>query len=139
MFDWKESYSVNIKEIDDQHKELFKIGNKLSSYIKGYDSLEDHYDEIKEVFKELKYYTIYHFRYEEELMRANGYEDIGAHKAQHDAFIDKLVQLESGGDIYINQKNAMINTLSFLLDWISNHILKTDMRYKPILNEKGIY
>lgn len=138
MFFWKDSYSVNISDIDNQHKELFKIACKLSNYIKEYDVITDQYDDVKQIFNELTNYTIYHFQFEEDLMVNNGYEDIAIHKAQHDNFINKIKSLEFNEDIYINQKRSMLEALSFLLDWVSNHILITDMKYKVFLNEKGI-
>ncbi len=138
MFFWKDSYSVNISDIDNQHKELFIIASKLSNYIKEYDVITDQYDDVKQIFNELTNYTIYHFQFEEDLMVNNGYEDIAIHKAQHDIFINKIKSLEFNEDIYINQKRSMLEALSFLLDWVSNHILITDMKYKVFLNEKGI-
>lgn len=138
MFFWKDSYSVNISDIDNQHKELFTIASKLSNYIKEYDVITDQYDDVKQIFNELTNYTIYHFQFEEDLMVNNGYEDIAIHKAQHDIFINKIKSLEFSEDIYINQKRSMLEALSFLLDWVSNHILITDMKYKVFLNEKGI-
>lgn len=138
MFFWKDSYSVNISDIDNQHKELFTIASKLSNYIKEYDVITDQYDDVKQIFNELTNYTIYHFQFEEDLMVNNGYEDIAIHKAQHDIFINKIKSLEFNEDIYINQKRSMLEALSFLLDWVSNHILITDMKYKVFLNEKGI-
>lgn len=138
MFLWKESYSVNISDIDNQHKELFKIANRLSDCLKEYDVITDQYDEVKQIFNELTNYTIYHFQFEEELMINNGYENIAVHKAQHDTFINKIKSLEFNEDIYIKQKRSMLEALSFLLDWISNHILITDMKYKSFLNGKGI-
>lgn len=138
MFFWKDYYSVNIINIDNQHKELFRIANKLSNFIKEYDIITDQYDDIKQILNELTDYTIYHFQFEEDLMLTNGYEDISIHKVQHETFINKIKMLEFNEDIYINQKRSMLEALSFLLDWVSNHILITDMKYKAFLNGKGV-
>lgn len=138
MFDWKENYSVNISLMDAQHKELFRLGGILSNSIKAYDNLNDNYEEIKNILNKLKDYTVYHFTYEESLMDKNEYPFLENHKKEHSAFVNKLLDLQSQ-DIYINQKSAMVNMLTFLLDWISNHILVTDMKYKTYLNNKGVY
>ena len=70
MFEWKENFSVNIKNIDDQHRELFRIGNSLYNIISIKDGI-DRYDEIMKELYEMKDYAIYHFDYEEKLMAEN--------------------------------------------------------------------
>lgn len=35
MLEWKEEYSIGVETIDQQHRQLFKIGNKI------YDLLEN--------------------------------------------------------------------------------------------------
>jgi hemerythrin len=138
MLQWKDSYSVNVQVIDDQHKQLFAIAGKLMDLIKSSSEEEDRYEEIREVLNELKNYTEYHFDYEEQLLRRNGYDIVDDHKVQHEEFIGKLSDLQKQ-DIYIKQKNAMMNILTFLIDWISEHIVKEDIMYGKFLNEKGIF
>lgn len=138
MFEWKDVYSVKISEIDSQHKQLFKIGENLATAIKISNTETDHYDEIVRLINELKSYTVYHFQHEESIMRKIGYANYENHKAEHDAFIEKISELQKQ-DIYINQKNAMMNILTFLLDWISKHILKSDMAYTNQFKENGIF
>lgn len=136
MIKWKENFSVNIAEIDSQHKQLFILGEKISSILAVNDGY-DHYDEIMDTFLELKRYTLYHFEYEEELMRKHGYKAVEDHKKEHEAFINEIVKLEKA-DAENAQKQIMTNILSFILDWIVGHILKTDMSYKTFFNENGI-
>ena len=85
MFKWKDDFSVNIKSIDEQHQELFRIGNSLYNVVSINDGI-DRYDEIMEALYEMKDYAIYHFGYEEKLMKDNGYSKFLKHKRQHDAF-----------------------------------------------------
>jgi len=136
-FEWKDSYSVNIAEIDKQHKKLFKIGESICDLAMANDAY-DHYDEIIEILQELKDYTAYHFNYEEKLMEKIGYENLETHKIEHNFIIKKLNKVESK-DIDMSQKDTLIELLAFVSDWISGHILKTDMKYKDSANSKGIY
>lgn len=138
MFQWKNEYSVNVEEINNQHKRLFEIGNEIAGKVKNYDSTEDNYDEIKKLLKELEDYTRYHFDYEEKLMAKYNYEGLKKQKEQHKHFVDKISNL-IGDDIYINQKQSLMKMLTFVLDWISTHILKCDMDYKDCLNSQGQY
>ncbi|SKC48550.1 bacteriohemerythrin [Maledivibacter halophilus] len=137
MFKWKDEYSCNINEIDNQHKKLLEIGLKLSNIIKDKNDL-DHYDEIIEVLRELKEYTIYHFKYEEDLMHRHGYKELNGHRLTHEIFVNKIIEIENK-DIDENQQKVTIEILTFIADWIENHILKVDHMYKDFLNEKGVF
>lgn len=138
MFEWKDNFSVNVKQIDKQHKRLFEIGHIIFEKVKSYDKSEDEYDEIIKILEELKEYTIYHFKCEEELMEKYNFKGLEEHKKQHDYFISKIPEFKNQ-DIYIKQDKAMMNILNFLVDWISTHILKSDMNYKECFNENGLY
>lgn len=137
MFKWRDIYSTNIDEIDKQHKKLLEIGSELSGLIRSRDD-EDHYDEIVELLDELKSYTIYHFKAEEELMEKYGYEGLDEHKKTHQNFIDKINEVD-GEDIDSNQKGVTMEILVFIADWIEKHILKVDHMYKEFLNDKGVF
>ncbi len=93
MFKWKDNFSVNIKIIDEQHQELFRIGNALYSIISIKDGV-DRYDEIMKILYEMRDYAIYHFDYEEKLMKENGYLDFENHKRQHNGFINKVKSID---------------------------------------------
>ncbi len=137
MLKWKDSYSVNVEEIDNQHKKLFEIGISLYNLSSLKDDF-DHYDEIVNIIDELRDYTIYHFNFEEDLLRKNGYEDIESHSIEHDFFVKKLKRIEKK-DIDGQQNQAIMEMTEFLIDWISSHILQSDMKYKAYLNSKGVY
>lgn len=137
MLRWKEIYKCNVEEIDNQHKKLFEIGSRVFELASLKDGC-DHYDGIMDVLQELKDYTIYHFNFEEKLMLENKYEEYENHKVEHDFFIKKIMRLEKK-DIDKQQNEALIDIINFVADWISSHILKTDMEYKEFFNSKGIY
>lgn len=136
IFKWKDAYGCNIQEIDSQHKRLFEIGSKVFEVASLKDEF-DHYDEIINILEELKEYTVYHFAYEEKLMQENNYEGYEEHKVEHDFFIKKIKRIERK-DLENAQSEAILDIIAFVADWVSNHILKTDMNYKKFFNEKGI-
>ncbi len=137
MFQWKDSYSCKVRQIDEQHKQLFKLGEDLNKIISNKDG-EDRYDEIMNVLKELKEYTIYHFKFEEELLKIYDYPQLSMHKEEHRAFIEKIMELETE-DIDSEQRKVTIDILIFIANWIEKHIVKVDMQYSEFLNEKGIH
>lgn len=128
MFEWREGFSTDVEEIDRQHKKLFEIGSRLYDIVSLKDDC-DHYDEIMEILDELREYTIYHFGFEENLMQQVEYTNYENHKIEHDFFVKKLARLEKS-DLDNEQSEAMMKMVSFVADWISSHILKTDMGYK---------
>ena len=136
MFKWRDSYSCKVRQIDEQHKQLFKLGEDLNKIISNKDG-EDHYDEIMSVLKELKDYTIYHFNFEEELLKIYNYPNLPAHKEEHRAFIEKIMELETE-DVDSEQRKVTMDILVFIANWIENHIVKIDMQYSGFLNERGI-
>lgn len=135
-FEWMDEYSVNVAAIDKQHRKMFEIGEKIYNLVLLKDRFGN-YDKIAEIFEELKLYTLYHFEFEEKLMEKCNFEDIESHRLEHVFMIKKLQRIEKKG-IDSNQKEATVDLITFVSDWIAEHILKTDMRYKPFLAEKGV-
>ncbi|MGR3319907.1 MAG: bacteriohemerythrin [Candidatus Anammoxibacter sp.] len=132
IFIWDDKYLVNIKEIDDQHKKLVDLINKLNEAMyegQGCEMLEV-------VLKDLVIYTKSHFANEENLLSSNGYPDFLKHKEKHDELTGQVIDLQKqfeGGRIMIT-----LQVMKFLKDWLSNHILDIDKKYAPFLKDKGV-
>ncbi len=132
MGSWSENFSVTIEVIDSQHKELFDIlDNCYELLLKNHD--DDKYDKIIAILEQLKDYTIYHFKTEEEFMLKNGYSKFLSHKFAHDSFIEQI----NSFDIYsidIDQKQYINNILDVVSNWIKVHILETDKNIHKYLS-----
>lgn len=137
MFKWKDEYSVNVKSIDEQHKELFRLGSNLYTIVAAKDNI-DRYDEIMEVLASLKDYANYHFQYEEELMKEYGYDGYMRQKIEHDNFIKKVESI-SNEEVDEKQRRVGMELIVFIANWIENHILKSDMDYSEHFNNSGLY
>lgn len=136
MFKWRDAYSVNVGAIDEQHKILFKIGRELGDIV----SIEgDHFDEIMAILNKLKDYTVFHFNEEEEMMEKYGYPEIEKHRLEHKFFVNKINELDKEDEVDEEQKKITMEIITFIANWIENHILKTDQRYSKFFNDKGIY
>jgi hemerythrin len=136
MFKWKDIFSVNIEKIDEQHRELFRLGTNLYTLVSAKDEI-DRYDEIMSVVGELASYTVEHFSYEENMMKAYDYSNFDEHKVQHDAFIDKIKSIKAE-EVDMRQRKVAMDLIVFVANWIEKHILVIDMQYKEFLNEKGV-
>ena len=136
-FKWRDRYSLNIPEIDTQHKKLFEIGNRAYELAILNDG-HDHYDEIMVIVDELLDYTKYHFEYEEELMEKYEYVDITDQHEEHNFYIDKIQSI-SEENVDDDQQKVVLDILDFLSQWISSHILISDRKYANYFKEKGIF
>ena len=129
---WNEGFSVNIKEIDEQHKKLFNLINMLHDAMKkGGDK-----EVLAEILQGLVDYTKYHFSTEEKYMSSFKYPDYHSHKAEHGEFIEKV--LEFCKDFSEDKIGLSILIMPFLTDWLSNHILVNDKKYGSYFNKMGI-
>ncbi len=129
---WKDTYSVNVQEIDEQHRKLIALINELDAAMasgKGKDVLAKTLGAVIQ-------YTRTHFANEERLMSTHGYPDFAPHKAEHDKLTKEVVQLQH--KFQQSQIGLSIPTLSFLNQWLTTHILNTDKKYSAHLNGKGV-
>ena len=130
--EWKDEYSVGIDSIDQQHKRLVNLINQLHTAV-HYSTGEEF---EREALDELVDYTKTHFSYEEGLMEQNGYPDFEPHKEQHRQMILKVEEVLA--EYEQNQHTAMNSALSYLSDWLINHINGTDKEYSSYLIGKGV-
>lgn len=127
---WNESYSIDEKQIDSQHKKLFELLNEVCHLVQD-DQETPLFSTIK-MISELSMYAIFHFREEEKLMKEIQYPDLEEHQAQHKEYIVKINQLKAN----YQKQDPLINyeILDFLNSWLAKHILIEDMKYKHFLS-----
>lgn len=124
MLQWQEEYAIGIEIVDEQHKHLFGIGNKIYDLLENY-ILEDKYDRIVKIIKELQDYTRYHFKTEEDYMIQIKYPKYFSQKVEHDDFIQKIEEIDLK-DLDQNQDKHIRDILTYVFNWILEHILKKD-------------
>ncbi len=132
---WNEKFAFGIKVIDEQHKRLYDLMDQTNALILDVEDGIDCYDEIEAVLHELESYTIYHFKDEERIMFKAGYEDFAEHKVEHDAFVAKIRETLTS-DLDFQQEGVLRNLSEFLFEWVSNHILATDVKYVALLKKE---
>jgi len=129
---WKEEYSTQIPQFDEQHKKLVEIINHLYEEMRQKKG-----DEVlKEIFSELEEYTKEHFSDEEMMMEKHAFPELEGHKEKHSELIATLTELKQG---YADGTGGMTaKTFTFLRDWLLNHIVEVDKKYGLFLKENGI-
>lgn len=132
MISWDDAYSVDIQEIDEQHKMLIEYMNEL--YIAMAN--KSNRDLIGEVLDKLVSYTKIHFAVEETMMRVFHYEGYEEHKAIHDKIVERVLdfqnQFRAGND------KVGMELLMFLKDWLFDHINKVDKQYVKTFHKSGV-
>ncbi|MCD8553756.1 bacteriohemerythrin [Seleniivibrio sp.] len=129
---WSSDLELGIKVFDDQHKKLIELINLL------YDAIRDNKvrSTIDRILNELVSYTVYHFNTEEEAFKKYGYPDFPKHREIHEN-LKKTVgevkaKLDSGKEV------IGFNIISFLENWVKNHIMVEDKKYAPFLKKNGM-
>jgi len=132
FMDWNDNLSVNIKEIDEQHKKLLAMINELFDAMKTGKGKEV----TGKTLTGLIEYVGTHFANEERLMEKHNYPGFIAHKGEH----TKLTQQAKDIHHQFLQGKPVLNVelMNFLKSWLQNHILGTDKKYSPFLNGKGV-
>ena len=139
---WNDDYSLGIKAIDDQHKKLFGMINKLCSVLaedgnprtfmgKG---VQDNITE--EILGEMTDYASDHFFLEEKYFQEFHYEKMEEHMAQHELFRLKVHSLKA--DLDKRKESVAMETLAYLSNWFVEHILHFDREYVECFHKHGL-
>lgn len=126
---WDTSLSVQIDEIDDDHRKLVELFNILAQSIEAGDTS----NYIEAVLEELISYTVWHFRHEERLMLKYAYEDLLEHKREHQELIDSARELQQ--ELLQEGKSLSTKEIEFLEHWLTGHIFNADMKMGAYLCE----
>jgi len=124
MIKWTDDYCLGVDLIDEQHQQLFEIANRIFSLLEN-EFIIDKHDKIIEIIDELKNYTIYHFKSEEDYMQSIGYRRLLSQKVAHNDFIEKMATIDIG-QIDNGQNEYLRGILIFVVEWLVGHILKED-------------
>lgn len=126
FIDWESRYSVGHNEIDQQHRQLIDMINKLHTAMKSGQGSR----EAGAIVEEMVNYSKFHFETEENLMKVYGFIGLLTHKAEHAAFIKQAGDFQT--QFAAGKVSLSIDILNFLKEWLTKHILGTDSKYSPM-------
>ena len=121
---WRESLSIGVEAIDDQHKELLQQFDSLLSACKEGKAI----GELDGLLDFLSRYVITHFNDEEAIQRRHRYPEYEDHKKEHEAFIVRVKTLQKEISEDRVAVHHVMETNSMLLKWLTNHISVVDKR-----------
>lgn len=133
MLEWNDGLSTGIERIDNQHKKLVDIVNRIHDGMLANNS----YFQLSDIFTELRDYTTYHFSTEEDYMEKYAYQDTNVHKNEHHSFVEKFTQVEQ--DCKSGKNAISMDILNYLSSWLVTHILGTDKNLGAFLQSKGAH
>jgi hemerythrin len=132
FFTWNETYLIGIYLIDEQHRHLVDLINRLHDAMNSGAAINI----LGDILQELEVYAKTHFRTEEEYFALYGYPGTEGHRQEHFIFTKKIA--EFGVDFSRNRSGLSMEILNYLKNWLSNHILTEDRKFAPFLKSKGL-
>ncbi len=132
FFTWTDELSVNVREIDAQHRKLVEMINSLHRALVESRGRQQQAAAIQGMVD----YAATHFKLEEDYMRKFRYEKSAAHLREHEGFTAKAVELsdrsKAAGFI------LTLEVLDFLKTWLKRHIMGVDRQYMECFARNGL-
>lgn len=125
MLVWTNDLSVNVVEIDDQHRELFSRINRLLGALDSRVAEA----ELRTLFSFLETYVVDHFGTEERYMddfAQHGYPDAEHHKSEHRAFVRDLQEFKTDLEVAEPSTQFIAEFKRWMRNWWMLHIRHVD-------------
>ncbi|MCU7880715.1 MAG: bacteriohemerythrin [Candidatus Thiodiazotropha sp. (ex Lucinoma aequizonata)] len=129
--EWYDTLSVGIEEIDERHKMLVDLVNKMHEAIhQGHGS-----DVVKSILGDLAEYTHIHFAVEESLMRILNYPGYDHYKKIHEELLHSVSDLQE--KVATGKTAIGFELMYFLKTWLTKHIMEEEMQYTGFFFNAG--
>ena len=124
VFPWNKNFDTGHAIIDEQHRQLVRLLNKLASTL-----VDAEFSVVNSAFDELADYANMHFD-EEEAIWTNYFSGdswLSSHQLSHATFLPKVIELkEQEADKPLSDVVEQI--IKFLIRWLAFHIIDNDKR-----------
>ena len=128
---WNGEFNIDNSFIDEQHKEIFhRINNLITAIDMGKGK-----EETRKILAFLSDYVMYHFEAEEKYMILNSYPGMDRQLIEHKKFKIELNNLKSEFEISDSSINIAIKIRDKLVEWLVDHIGKSDKDFAKFLKE----
>jgi hemerythrin-like metal-binding protein len=132
IFEWTDDLSAGFEEIDNQHKELIALIQKLFDAVDRKESPQ----QVGMATDFLREYIVRHFQMEECYMDAYGYPGKDNHKAQHQAFIADFEWHQQRFYENMADYHMILEIKGWLYNWLISHIASTDKNLGRFLKQQ---
>lgn len=131
---WSEEFSVDIKEIDAQHKYFIRFLKE--AYAKMDQMLKP--GELHPLLDRLSEHADEHFATEEKYFNKFNYKYGPFHTKLHNEIKEEIVEFKKRHKSDASSGIA-IELVDFLEEWLLVHILKHDKQYMDVFHEHGLH
>lgn len=122
--EWSSKISVEVPELDEQHRVLFDMINHLVDLVQA-----DRFAQSgRTLVSRLIEYASTHFSDEEAYLLEIAFPQIDAHRHEHDGFVHRLADFSEELDEEGEGLDGA-ELLEFLTGWVRDHVRNMDMRY----------
>ena len=126
MYHFTDDCLIGVEEIDNEHRELFRIINETQELLDN-QILNDKYDRILETVERLEQYAEAHFQHEESYMESIRHPELSLQKKQHLFFRDKINGITNSFSSDTAQQEVLDDLLRYLVTWLYRHIISSDL------------
>ncbi|MDR3672475.1 MAG: bacteriohemerythrin [Holophaga sp.] len=116
---WNPDLLIGNTQIDDQHKRIFQILDKLVQAEAEHRGKE----EMGKALASASVFVAAHFKMEEDLMVQSGYAELPAHRNAHEAVRIRVDQLV---DRFYRDELDPLELVNFMTWWLQQHVQRQD-------------
>jgi hemerythrin len=132
LLEWNDQYILGFTLLDEHHQHLVNLLNSSYEAVKLNNIFT-----VRAILDELTEYTAYHFAAEEKYMLESGYPGMEAHIREHVYFSTQVKDFI--GRVNVEEPLHKVTIVTFLREWLLNHILKVDREFVGFLAAKGMF
>ncbi len=115
LIHWRDEFSLGVESVDVEHREMIELINSLDTSMQQGASQDAVVDTLGEIYARIAA----HFALEEKIMRAANYEQLPAHKMDHERLLDRLLDvIDSVDEEGRYERDALSD---YLNSWFSVH------------------
>ena len=129
---WNDRSDTGIQVIDEQHRELFRVVERLRLAVQG--GMD--WGTVQSLVEQLVACSERHFATEETCMSRFGYPDLAQHQAEHASMLESLRELllkVQGSD-----QTLVLMAPTFMEGWLRHHISDGDFGFLTFLKSRDL-
>jgi MFS transporter, NNP family, nitrate/nitrite transporter len=127
LLSWNQKFSVGIDEIDNQHKHMMDLLNKIDDEVQASGNPEL----FSPLVTDLIEYTKTHFAFEEKLLEKNDCPEFEPHRKNHQQLLTELIDWQQKAENCSAEKLKELMVILRL--WFPGHILNADKKHAQYL------
>jgi hemerythrin len=119
LFVWSETYRLGVRQIDDDHEKLFGLMSAAADAVWRRSPIRSITSKLDAVLEHAQT----HFATEEQLMANSAYGQQERHKQEHWLLLEQILEVKGR---YAAGEIEAIEMCTYLVDWLIDHIAKSD-------------